>query len=83
MSTDCKNCKANPAKEPKTILWRINEKSIIGEWICQECMGCVETWEGKPHYVHSKDCPSYCDYACNRDKGFDLAEQIKKYLWKD
>lgn len=36
----------------------------------------LEMWEGRPHYLHSDDCPNYCDYACNGQKGFDLADRI-------
>ena len=79
----CKNCKASPATDSKVILWRINSKGIVGEWICQECLDCMEMFLGQPHYVHSKNCPSYCDYACNHEEGFDMAEQIRTYLHKN
>lgn len=76
----CKNCKANPAAPAKVILHRINPKGVPGEWICQDCLEDIEQFEGKLHYVHTKDCPSYCDYACNGQAGFDLAEQIQKHF---
>ena len=37
----------------------------------------LELFEGEPHFLHSPDCPSFCDYACNA-KGFEQAEAIKK-----
>lgn len=36
----------------------------------------LETFEGKPHFLHSDTCGGWCDYACNGQKGFDLAERI-------
>lgn len=34
--------------------------------------------DGKtPHFLHSPDCPNYCDYACI---GFEQAEAILKNL---
>lgn len=79
MATECKNCKANPAHDSSVHLERINPKGVIGEWICKDCSNGMELFEEKPHYVHAPDCPSYCDYACNGQFGFDLAEQIKNY----
>jgi hypothetical protein len=77
MATECKNCKANPVQDNRVSLARINPKGVDGEWICQDCLGLMELFEDKPHYVHSATCPNYCDYACNGQFGFDLAEQIK------
>lgn len=76
----CKNCGANPAEQSDCVLHRINPLGVIGEWICQDCLGEMETLDGVPHYVHSKDCPGYCDYACNGESGFEMAEQIKNYI---
>jgi len=53
MSFECKNCKANPVHDPTVILRRINPKGVIGEWICDMCPKSMETFEDKPHYVHS------------------------------
>ncbi len=36
----------------------------------------LEMWEGRPHYLHTADCPNYCDYACNGQRGFDVADRI-------
>ena len=33
--------------------------------------------DGKAHYLHDWDCSNYCDYACNGDEGFKMAEVIK------
>jgi len=76
----CKNCGANPENQGVCVLHRINPKGKIGEWICDNCFSIMELFENKPHYVHSPTCPNYCDYACNGDYGFDLAEQIKNYI---
>ena len=80
MSTQCKNCGANPANKSVCVLHRINPKGETGEWICDDCFTSIETFEGRLHYVHSKTCPSFCDYACNGQAGFDLAEQVAKYI---
>ena len=76
----CKNCGANPEDQSVCVLHRINPKGQTGEWICDNCFESMELFEDKPHYVHSKTCPSYCDYACNGEAGFDMAEQIKNYI---
>lgn len=80
MSIKCKNCESNPATDSTVVLRRINPFGVTGEWMCQECLDCMELFEGKPHYVHSKSCPNYCDYACAGQAGFDLAEQIHNHL---
>lgn len=36
----------------------------------------LEMWEGRPHYLHMANCPNYCDYACNGQRGFDVADRI-------
>jgi hypothetical protein len=77
---ECKNCGAKVSNGQTTVLNRINPLGVTGEWICQECLEDIETLEGQPLYVHSKTCPSYCDYACNGERGFDLAEQVKKHI---
>lgn len=82
MSIECKNCKVNPATDSKIILTRLNHKGVIGEWICQNCSspdGLTETFKGNPHCIHSPSCSNYCDYACNGESGFDLAEQVLTY----
>lgn len=79
MATECKNCKANSAHDSCVALERINGFGIVGEWICKDCLSIMELWEDEPHYVHSPSCPNYCDYACNGQFGFDLAEQIKAH----
>lgn len=76
----CKNCKADPSIDSTVHLRRINDFGLKGEWICTDCLESCETFNGKLHYFHSKDCPSYCDYACNGNNGFDLAEQVEKGL---
>ena len=76
----CINCEANPETKSVCVLHRINPKGVTGEWICDNCFTLMETFEGKPHYVHSATCPNYCDYACNGERGFELAEQIMKYI---
>ena len=38
----------------------------------------LELFEGRPHFLHSHDCPGYCDYACNGERGFSLAAKIAK-----
>ena len=80
MSIECKNCKANPDTQSVCVLHRINPKGQIGEWICDNCLETMELFEGSPHYIHSKTCPGYCDYACNGDIGFEIVEQIKMYI---
>jgi hypothetical protein len=80
MSVECINCKANPATDSKVALFRINPKGITGEWICKDCLTLMERLDWVPHYVHSSTCPNYCDYACNGEAGFDLAEKVKLYL---
>lgn len=32
---------------------------------------------GKPVYLHSRDCPGYCDYACNTPQGEQVAEALE------
>ena len=76
----CVNCQADPSKDSHVALFRINEKGIAGLWICRDCLDDMETFEGEPHYIHAPDCPSYCDYACNGEKGWDLASRVKQYL---
>lgn len=76
----CKNCKACPSKDSKVILNRINPKGIVGEWICVECLdNFLEIFKEIPHYMHSRSCGEACEYGCNGNFGFDLAEQIAKY----
>lgn len=29
-------------------------------------------------FMHSSTCPGYCDFACNGQKGWNIAEQIRK-----
>lgn len=36
----------------------------------------LEMWEGRPHYLHMANCSNYCDYACNGQRGFDVADRI-------
>lgn len=50
----------------------------------------LEMFEGNPHYVHSKTCSNYCDYTCNGERGFTLADRLaaRRYwfvgdTWKD
>ncbi len=31
---------------------------------------------GRPVYLHAEDCPSFCDYACNGQYGFDVAAKV-------
>jgi hypothetical protein len=76
----CLLCNADPSSEPTASLRRINAKGIKGEWMCTDCINEVERLDGKFHYVHSFDCAGYCDYACNGQSGFDMAEQIQKHL---
>lgn len=38
----------------------------------------LEWFEGEPNYMHSVNCPSYCDYACNGQHGFNIAEDIRE-----
>ena len=83
MSAECKNCKANPVTDAAVILTRINPKGVAGEWVCNSRLNDMELFEGQPHYVHSNTCPNYCDYACNGNDGFDLAEQIAKHAPKN
>jgi len=33
---------------------------------------------GKPVYLHARNCPGYCDYACNTPQGDQVAEQLEK-----
>jgi hypothetical protein len=35
--------------------------------------------EGDPVYMHSRSCPSYCDYCCNGNRGFEIAKQIEEW----
>ncbi len=35
---------------------------------------------GDPNYMHSSRCQSYCEYCCNGDYGFEIADQIKEML---
>lgn len=32
---------------------------------------------GKPVYLHSRNCPGYCDYACNTPQGEQVAEALE------
>lgn len=32
---------------------------------------------GKPVYLHSRNCPGYCDYACNAPQGEQVAEALE------
>lgn len=77
----CLRCGGNPAVEP-VVIHRINEKGITGEWMCDHCISETEKLGDKFHYVHSDTCPSYCDYACNGELGFELAEKMNKFLGK-
>ena len=78
---ECKNCKADPLQDSRRVLMRINPKGVTGEWVCDVCLKeRLELFEDKPHYLHSATCPNYCDYACNGQRGFDLAHQIDTYL---
>lgn len=77
----CVNCGANPATDSKVTVHRINEFGVQGEWLCGFCLfRRTEKFEGKSHFVHSPECPNYCDYSCNK-LGFIIAEQINKHLW--
>lgn len=29
-------------------------------------------------YMHATNCPGYCDFACNGNKGWEIAEEINK-----
>jgi len=33
--------------------------------------------DGEAIYVHAKNCPSFCDYACNGNRGSKLADKIR------
>ena len=76
----CINCSANPAKNATVHLRRINQIAIIGEWICTDCLESAELSEGEYNYIHAADCPNYCDYCCNGEYGFKLAEQINDHM---
>lgn len=56
-------------------LHRQNPKGVTGKWLCAGCLSLLEEFEGIPHFLHSADCPNYCDYACN-PRGFETAERI-------
>jgi hypothetical protein len=32
---------------------------------------------GTPIYLHSRDCPGYCDYACNTPQGEQVAVALE------
>lgn len=32
-------------------------------------MDQMEIYEGEALYYHSRDCPSFCDFACNGNQG--------------
>lgn len=38
--------------------------------------------EGNPNYMHSSTCRNYCEYSCNGNYGFNVADQIKEWLMK-
>jgi len=40
--------------------------------------GVVESDEEVTIYVHRGRCPSFCDYACNGNRGFELAKEINR-----
>ena len=45
----------------------------------------LEWHEGKPLFLHSSRCPSFCDFACNdaHGHGFKIAEDIANLgAWK-
>ena len=33
--------------------------------------------EGKPFYMHSARCIGGCEFGCNGDRGFDIAEDAR------
>src|SRR5688572_25594822 len=79
----CEVCKKSPAEDHSIVLRRINQFGVPAIWRCQDHMdgfkqlvheSQVELWEDKPHFIHSPECPNYCDYACN-GKGFEQAEK--------
>ena len=77
----CKNCGANIASNGDNLsLHRVNQFGVVGEWICKDCLDdLLEVYDGVPIYMHSPNCPNYCDYACNQN-GEEIAQQIQKYL---
>lgn len=78
----CMFCGATPITGGGVLLLRVNPKGEIGKWLCSTCVEAnLETLTDddgieQPNFVHSPDCPSYCDYACNH-WGFEMAEQLK------
>lgn len=52
-----------------------SQKPIPSDWLLIEDWR-LEQWEDKPHYIHSANCPNYCDYACNGKLGFEMAEAV-------
>jgi len=36
--------------------------------------------EENPNYMHSSTCNNYCEYTCNGQYGFEIADQIKEML---
>ena len=42
---------------------------------------CLELDDaGKPVYLHTRDCPGYCDYACNAPQGDQVAETLANLI---
>lgn len=75
---ECYFCSKGISKDETLILWRINPTGVKGQWICNQCEQTqVELLDGKPNYIHSADCPNYCDYCCN-ERGFEQAEFLRK-----
>ena len=77
---NCINCQATPLHDTAVILERINVKGLTGEWICRTCLKSAESAECRFVYIHSNNCPNYCDYACNGHEGFNLADKINTNL---
>lgn len=34
----------------------------------------------RPFYLHRANCPSFCDFACNGNRGFHIAEDAADFF---
>ena len=82
--TNCIYCDANPANDARVVLFRCNTiGQTPAQWICKDCCGLyleLHPYTNRPHFLHSHDCPGYCDYACNDPEGFECAESLDKSM---